>query len=78
MRISIDDLIKINKELGEFEVGANSKDSLTLRFGYWKEIDLSKLITILPEWMVVEKSLVDEDEDCGELYNYNIINKYKI
>jgi len=78
MRISIDDLIKINKELGEFEVGANSMDSLSLRFGYWKEIDLSKLNTILPEWMVIEKNLVDEDEDCGELYNYNIINKYKI
>jgi hypothetical protein len=75
MRISIDDLIKINKELGEFEVGANSMDSLSLRFGYWKEIDLSKLNTILPEWMVIEKNLVDEDEDCGELYNYNITKK---
>ena len=27
--------------------------------------------------MVVEKNLVDENEDCGELYNYNITNKYK-
>jgi len=72
MRISIDDLIKIKGEIGEFEVGTNPKASLTLRFGYWKEIDLSKLNTLLPEEMVAEKNLVDEDEDCGELYNYTI------
>ena len=77
MKISVDDLIKIKKELGEFEIGSNSRDSLYLKFGYWKEIDLSNLNTILPEWMVVEKNLVDENEDCGELYNYNITNKYK-
>tara|TARA_R110001583_G_scaffold64764_2_gene187568 strand:+ start:232 stop:468 length:237 start_codon:yes stop_codon:yes gene_type:complete len=78
MRISVDDLIKIKKELGEFEVGTNSKDSLTFRFGYWKEIELSKLNTLLPDWMVAERNLVDEDEDCGELYNYSIIKKIKI
>ena len=77
MRISIDNLIKIKKELGEFEVGTNPKASLTLRFGYWKEIELSKLNILLPELMVAEKNLVDEDEDCGELYNYSITKKIK-
>jgi regulatory protein YycI of two-component signal transduction system YycFG len=78
MRISVGDLIKIKKELGEFEVGTSPKASLTLRFGYWKEIELSKLNTLLPYWMVAEKNLVDEDEDCGELYNYTINKKIKI
>ena len=61
--------------MGELEVGTNINQALTLRFGYWKEIELSKLNTILPEWMVAEKNLVDEDEDCGELYNYSITKK---
>tara|TARA_B100001564_G_C20428181_1_gene573318 strand:- start:354 stop:695 length:342 start_codon:yes stop_codon:yes gene_type:complete len=72
MRIDLSILNKICDELGPMEVGSSfEKDSITLRFGYWKKIDLEKLMSLLPHHMQAIENLVDEDEECGgELWNY--------
>jgi len=73
MRIDFSILKQIDKAFGPMEVGSSfEKDSITLRFGYWKQIDLEKLTSLLPHYMQAIENLVDEDDDCGELWNYII------
>ena len=76
MRIHFDTLKDIQLSLGDFEVGGRSAfesdETLTLRFGYWKRIDVDKLQELLPNHLVAKENLVDEDDDCGELVNYVI------
>ena len=59
----------------DFEIGYDS-DALTLRFGYWQKVDFEGLQQILPEYLKVTEHLVDEDDDCGALYNYTIKRAY--
>jgi hypothetical protein len=81
MRIHINHLILLEEEFGTFEVG-NHLAGITLRFGYWRQIPVENLQSMLRSIMVdssilVEENLVDEDEECGgELYNY-IITRQK-
>ena len=73
MRLSIEILEKIANDCGTLEVGTgNKQDQLSLRFGYWRKVDFTKLKEILPDHLTVEENLVNDDPECGELWNYNI------
>ena len=48
---------------------------LTIRFGYWNSVDLDGLKKLLPVNLSVTENLVDDDDDCGRLYNYEISDK---
>ncbi len=73
MRITVNTLLEIQKITGhEIEVGGKDDNTITLRFGYWKQLsesDLTKVKELLTYRSIVEQ-LVDEDEDCGKKYNY--------
>jgi hypothetical protein len=77
MRIGYKKFKEIKKWYGssDFEIGYDT-DALTLRFGYWKKVDLEGLKEILPQYLTITENLVDDDEDCGELYNYTITREY--
>jgi hypothetical protein len=79
MRIGYKKFKEIKKWYGssDFEIGYDT-DGLTLRFGYWKKVDLKGLQEILPYYCTVTENLVDDDEDCGELYNYTITREYNL
>ena len=73
MRIEIDKLAEIqNIAKSQLEVGGIDNYSMSLRFGYWNELTDSELQEIqeILKHRTIEKQLVDEDEDCGALYNY--------
>ena len=79
MRIGYKKFKEIKKWYGssDFEIGYDS-DGLTLRFGYWNKINTEELSDILPGYFTLTENLVDDDEDCGELYNYTISREYNI
>tara|TARA_R110001583_G_scaffold105733_2_gene253728 strand:+ start:7239 stop:7478 length:240 start_codon:yes stop_codon:yes gene_type:complete len=75
MRVPIDILKKLSDEFNRtLEIGTTlTSGELSLRFGYWRKVDINKLIDILPKDYTVKENLVDEDEECGgELWNYII------
>ncbi len=90
MRISINHLILLEEKFGTFEIGTTMTDgntngtfykpipAITLRFGYWRQVPVENLQSMLRSLSVdanihVEENLVDEDEECGgELYDYII------
>lgn len=85
MKIHINHLILLEEKFGSFEVGTDSaarsrEDAVTLKFGYWRQIPVENLQSMLRSLtidssIVVTENIVDEDEECGgELYNY-IINR---
>ena len=43
---------------------------------YWKKLDMVELSDILPGYFTLTENLVDDDEDCGPLYNYLISIEY--
>jgi hypothetical protein len=75
MRIEIDKLVEIQNIVDcQVEIGGIDRDSISLRFGYWNRLtdsDLEKVKEILG-YRSIECQLVDEDEDCGELWNYKV------
>jgi hypothetical protein len=80
MRLKIQTLSKIKLarfDSSDIEIGC-SNSGLTLRFGYWKKLsdsDVEKVNDILPDYLHIVENLVDDDEDCGELYDYSIKRK---
>jgi len=76
MRIGYKKFKEIKKWYGssDFEIGYD-KDGLTFRFGYWRQVDMEELSEILPGYFTLTENLVDEDDDCGALYNYTISDK---
>ena len=76
MRLGYKIFKKIKKWYGssDFEIGYES-DGLTIRFGYWSTIDIEGLKNIIPDYLTITENLVDEDDDCGRLYNYTISDK---
>ena len=73
MRITVNTLLEIQNITDcQVEVAGKNENTMTLRFGYWKKLtdsDLAKIKELLTYRSIVE-NLVDEDEDCGALYNY--------
>lgn len=76
MRIDFTILRQIDKEFGPMEVGDSfRKDSITIRFGYWRKVDVEKLNKLVPYFMVVVEQLVDDDKECGELWDYRVTKR---
>jgi len=62
------------------EIGASAfnNGTITLRFGHWEKINdnlLDKINYALPDHLHLDIQLVDDDPECGELWNYLIIRK---
>lgn len=70
-KISIKTLKEIENQFGEFEVGQinGGGNDVYLRFGYWKQVELTKLQEVIGTTIkVVEDE--DYDDDCGWQYSY--------
>tara|TARA_Y100000592_G_scaffold92985_1_gene155478 strand:- start:186 stop:425 length:240 start_codon:yes stop_codon:yes gene_type:complete len=73
MRLGYKKFKEIKKWYGssDFEIGYD-KDGLTFRFGYWNKVNIEELSDILPGYFTLTENLVDDDDDCGPLYNYKV------
>ena len=73
-KIPFKTLEKINNEIGEFDLGQvhGGGNKNYFRFGYWKQIDVTKLQEILGHLNEV-KEVEDFDDDCGYQYSYELI-----
>jgi len=72
-KIEFETLEKIYNEIGEYDLGQTSgtENSIYLRFGYWKRVDVNKLQEILGLSInVIEDK--DFDDDCGWQYSYKL------
>jgi len=70
-KVNIKTLKEVENQLGEFEVGQvmGGGNPVYLRFGYWKQVDVTKLQEILGNSaQVVENDIYDDD--CGFQYSY--------
>ena len=86
MRLDLKTIAKIYKDakacgVDNVEIGYSqfNTGSFTLRFGYWEKINDNLLDTINNILNIVEMhlhiNLVDDDPECGELWNYLILKK---
>ncbi len=79
MRLNLDFLEKIQSAMPDWSIEIGHDDyGLTLRFGYWKKLsdsDVEKVNDLLPNYLHILENFVDDDEDCGELYDYSIKRK---
>jgi len=85
MRLDLKTIAKIYQDAKAYgvdnvEIGASAfnNGTITLRFGYWEKINdnlLDKINYVLPDHLHLDIQLVDEDDECGELWNYLIIKK---
>ena len=73
-KIDFKTLQKINEEFGEFEIGQTygGGNPVYLRFGYWKQVDVTKLNKILGHLNSVKED-EDYDDDCGWQYSYKFV-----
>ena len=75
MRIELDKLVEIQNIVDcQVEIGGIDQDSISLRFGYWNKLsdsDYAAVKHILGHRDLILQ-LVDEDDDCGELWNYKV------
>jgi hypothetical protein len=72
-KLSSKKVAEIAVEFGEFEIGQvmGGSNSVYLRFGYWRRVNLEKLQAMLGGgFTVVEDD--DFDDDCGWLYSYKL------
>jgi len=72
--LNISVLTKIEKEFGNFEIGQTfgGGNPNYLRFGYWNQVDVTKLNEIInPINEVVEDEYYDDD--CGLKYSYKLL-----
>ena len=76
MRLGYKKFKEIKKWYGssDFEIGYVT-NALTIRFGYWNSVDLDGLKKLLPSYLTITENLVDDDDDCGRLYDYTISDK---
>ena len=89
MRIDYNILKTIEEWYGSdnFEVGSDGvvmdgrgdfkyvEPYMTIRFGYWDLVDVTELEKLLPFRYKVIENEVDDDPECGSLYNYLIKSK---
>lgn len=75
MNIDFNILTAIRNELGEFQITKPlyGKDTIALRFGYWRRVSTHTLQQLLEtaDVEVVEYDI--DDDDCGTLYSYHLI-----
>ena len=66
-------LSKVNEVFGEFEIGQvwGGNNDVYLRFGYWKNVDATKLQETIGHYAkVVEEEYFDDD--CGWHFSYHL------
>lgn len=69
-RIDITQLKKVEEAFGDFDMDQSlGSNNVYLRFGYWRQINLSKLKEIIGN-NVEENDIYDDD--CGWLYSYHL------
>lgn len=69
-RIDITQLKKVEEVFGGFDMDQSlGSNNVYLRFGYWRQINLSKLKEIIGN-NVEENDIYDDD--CGWLYSYHL------
>ena len=77
-RIDLEKLVKIQK-ITNFDVEIGTEDSsITLRFGYWNELDplqIEYINEVLGHCHEIVLNWEDYDSDCGRKVDYKIINK---
>lgn len=71
--LGLSNLKSIEKEFGEFDVKKvnGGSNDVYLRFGYWRRINVSKLQQIIGDGIRVVEDY-DYDDDCGNLFSYNL------
>lgn len=78
MRLGYKVFRKIKKWYGstDFELGYE-KDGITIRFGYWEEVNEDQLRKLLPCYVHIQRDELESD-DCGWLYHYKLTdNRWK-
>ncbi len=77
-RIDLEKLVKI-QQITNFDVEIGTEDSsITLRFGYWNELDplqIEYINEVLGHCHEIVLNWEDYDSDCGRKVDYKIINK---
>lgn len=76
MRVGLKTLKQIEEWYGsdDFEIGSGgncSETYITLRFGYWREIDNEELSKVINKNVELEMEFYDDD--CGWKYYYKIV-----
>ena len=75
MNLDINILTAIRNEFGEFQITKPlyGSDTIALRFGYWRRVNLPILQELLSTAgvEVVEHDI--DDDDCGTLYSYHLV-----
>jgi hypothetical protein len=84
-RIDLSKLVELEKAFGDLQIGVyhdmippkdgdvyQEANYLTLRFGYWGEVDSEKMQSILGPHCHAFCMLVDDDPDCKPKYQYLI------
>ena len=62
-----DQLVKRGIDINDIEFSSPwGSERRYLRYGYWREVDVTGMQDILSEFVI-------EDDDCGQLYMYDII-----
>ena len=77
-RIDLEKLVKI-QQITNFDVEIGTEDSsITLRFGYWNELDplqIEYINEVLGHCHEIVLNWEDYDSDCGRKVDYKIVNK---
>ena len=61
-------------ELGDWDLTfAIGSGQPSIRFGYWRQVDLDRLRAILGAGVIVSEEVIEDDE-CGYLYLYDLVN----
>ena len=83
-RIDLSKLVELEKAFGDLQIGVyhdmipaadgdiGDEPYLTLRFGYWGEVDSEKMQSIIGPHFHAFCMLVDDDPDCKPKYQYLI------
>ena len=72
-KLSSKKVAEIAAEFGEFEIGQvmGGSNSVYLRFGYWRRVNVGKLQEMLGFGFKVVEDDIDDD-NCGTLYSYKL------
>jgi hypothetical protein len=74
MKIQFDKLENVANQISrEFEV-MDGDNCIYLRFGYWDRLAIEKFKSLKETFsrFIINEILVDDDDDCGTLWMYQI------
>ena len=75
MNLDINILTAIRNEFGDFQITKPyyGKETIALRFGYWRRVNLPILQELLSTAGVEVYEDDIDDDDCGTLYSYHLV-----